>query len=185
MKATDIRRGHIVIIEGQPCRVMDFQHRTPGNLRAFVQLRLRNLATGNTFDQRVSATDFLDEARLETRECQVLYRDDTGVHVMDVHTYEQFTLDEEAAGDSGPWLDPEMHFQVEMLDGRPIGIQLPAVGEYTIVETAPVMRTATKTASTKPAKLNNGVTIQVPDFLGEGDKVRVDPRSGTYLERAK
>ncbi|MBI2403319.1 MAG: elongation factor P, partial [Gemmatimonadetes bacterium] len=149
------------------------------------QLRLRNLVTGNTFDQRVSATDFVNEARLETRECQVLHRDDTGVHVMDVHTYEQFTLDLESAGDSRPWLDPEMHFQVEMLDGRPIGIQLPAVGEYTIVETAPVMRTATKTASTKPAKLNNGVTIQVPDFLGEGDRVRVDPRSGTYLERAK
>ncbi|HLB36851.1 MAG TPA: elongation factor P [Gemmatimonadales bacterium] len=185
MKATDIRRGHIVIIEGQACRVMDFQHRTPGNLRAFVQLRLRNLVTGNTFDQRVSATDFLDEARVETRECQVLYRDNTGVHVMEAHSYEQFTLDEEAAGDAAPWLDPEMHFQVEMLDGRPIGIQLPAVGEYTIVETSPVMRTATKTASAKPAKLNNGVTIQVPDFLGEGDRVRVDPRSGTYLERAK
>lgn len=185
MKATDIRRGHIVIIDGQPCRVMDFQHRTPGNLRAFVQLRLRNLASGNTFDQRVSATDFVDEARLETRECQVLYRDDSGVHVMDAHSYEQFMLDAEAVGDHGAWLDPEMHFQVEMLEGRPIGIQLPAVGEYTIAETAPVMRTATKTGSTKPAKLNNGVTIQVPDFLGEGDKVRVDPRSGTYLERAK
>ena len=99
MKATDIRRGHIVIIDGQPCRVMDFQHRTPGNLRAFVQLRLRNLASGNTFDQRVSATDFLDEGRLETRECQVLYRDDSGVHVMDVHSFEQFMLDAEAVGD--------------------------------------------------------------------------------------
>ena len=185
MKATDIRRGHIVIIERQACRVMDFQHRTPGNLRAFVQLRLRNLVTGNTFDQRVSATDFLDEARVETRDCQVLYRDNSGVHVMEAHSYEQFTLDHEAAGDAEPWLDPEMHFQVEMLDGRPIGIQLPAVGEYTIVETAPVMRTATKTASPKPAKLNNGVTIQVPDFLGDGDRVRVDPRNGTYLERAK
>lgn len=185
MKATDIRRGHIVIIDGQPCRVMDFQHRTPGNLRAFVQLRLRNLATGNTFDQRVSATDFLDEARLETRECQVVYRDDNGVHAMDVRTYEQFTLDQEAVGDLGPWLGPEMLFQVEMLDGRPIGIQLPSVGEYTIVETSPVMRSATKTASTKPAKLDNGVTVQVPDFLAEGDRVRVDPRTGTYLERVK
>jgi elongation factor P len=185
MKATDIRRGHIVMVDGQPCRVMDFQHRTPGNLRAFVQLRLRNLTTGNTFDQRVSATEFLDEARLETRECQVLYRDDSGVHVMDVHTYEQFTLDAEAVGDQSPWLDPEMRLQVEMLEGRPIGIALPAVGEYTIVATAPVMRSATKTASAKPAKLNNGVTIQVPDFLAEGDRVRVDPRSGTYLERVK
>src|SRR3989304_5805009 len=140
MKATDIRRGHIVIIEGQACRVMDFQHRTPGNLRAFVQLRLRNLVTGNTFDQRVSATDFLDEARGETRGGQVLCRDNTGVHVMEAQSYEQFTLDDEAAGDAAPWLDPEMHFQVEMLDGRPIGIQLPAVGEDTIVETSPAMR---------------------------------------------
>jgi elongation factor P len=185
MKASDIRRGHIVLIGGQPCRVMDFQHRTPGNLRAFVQLRLRNLITGNTFDQRVSATDFVEEARLDLRECQVLYRDDAGVHAMDTQTYEQYLLDQEAVGDAGPWLEPEMHFQLELLDGRPIGVQLPAVGEYTIVETAPVMRGATKTASTKPAKLNNGVMVQVPEFLGEGDKIRVDPRSGAYLERAK
>ena len=140
MKATDIRRGHIVMIEGQACRVMDFQHRTPGNLRAFVQLRLRNLVTGNTFDQRVSATDFLDEVRLETRECQVLYRDDTGVHVMDAHTYEQFTLDQEAAGDSGPWLDPEMHFQVELLDGTAaeaaVGLALIIAGTGTLIRTS-------------------------------------------------
>jgi elongation factor P len=104
---------------------------------------------------------------------------------MDTQTYEQYLLDQEAVGDAGPWLEPEMHFQLELLDGRPIGVQLPAVGEYTIVETAPVMRGATKTASTKPAKLNNGVMVQVPEFLGEGDKIRVDPRSGAYLERAK
>src|SRR5256886_11287047 len=83
MKATDIRRGHVILIDGQPCRVMDFTHRTPGNLRAFVQVRLRNLVTGNTFDMRLSATDFVDEAPLETKEFQVLYRDQGGVHVMD------------------------------------------------------------------------------------------------------
>jgi elongation factor P len=164
---------------------MDFQHRTPGNLRAFVQLRLRNLMTGNTFDQRVSATDFVEEARLDLHECQVLYREEAGVHVMDTQSYEQYVLDAEAVGDAGQWLEPEMHFQVEMLAGRAIGVQLPAVGEYRIVETSPVMKGATKTASTKPAKLNNGVTVQVPEFLGEGDKIRVDPRSGAYLERAK
>src|ERR1051325_10787987 len=83
MKATDIRRGHVVMIDGQPCRVMDFTHRTPGNLRAFVQVRFRNLVTGNTFDTRLAATDFVDEAPLETKEFQVLYRDQGGVHVMD------------------------------------------------------------------------------------------------------
>src|SRR5207302_811695 len=80
MKASDIRRGHVILIDGQPSRVMDFTHRTPGNLRAFVQLRLRNLATGNTFDTRLAATEFVDEAPLETKEFQVLYADHGGVH---------------------------------------------------------------------------------------------------------
>ena len=185
MKATDIRRGHVILIDGQPCRVMDFTHRTPGNLRAFVQLRLRNLVTGNTFDTRVSATEFLDEAQLDTKEFQVLYRDAAGVHLMDLQSYEQHTLDEDTVLDAGPWLQPEMVVQVEWLDGRPIAIELPSVVELDVVETAPVMRTATKNASSKPAKLSNGVTVQVPDFVNEGDRVRVDPRSGVYLERAK
>jgi elongation factor P len=185
MKATDIRRGHVLIIDGSPCRVMDFQHRTPGNLRAFVQVRFRNLLTGNTFDQRISATDFIEEARLDTKEFQVLYRDDSGTHVMDTQTYDQYTLGDAAVGDAVEWLQPEMVVLAEWLDGKPIGIELPSVVELEIVETAPVMRSATKTASTKPAKLSNGVTIQVPEFLSQGEKVRVNPREGVYLERAK
>ena len=100
MKASDVRRGHVILIDGQPCRVMEFIHRTPGNLRAFVQLRLRNLVTGNTFETRVSATEYVDDARLETRELQVLYRDETGVHVMDTSSYEQYGLDKETLGGS-------------------------------------------------------------------------------------
>jgi len=173
------------MVDGAACRVLDFQHRTPGNLRAFVQMRMRNLKTGNTFDTRFSATDYVDEARLDTKEFQVLYRDETGVHVMDANTYEQYLLTHELVGDALQWLEPEMHLQAELLDGRAVGIQLPAAMEYTIVETAPVMRGATKTSSNKPAKLNNGLMINVPEFLEEGTKVRVDPRSGTYLERAK
>ena len=185
MKASDVRKGHVIIVEGNPCRVMDFQHRTPGNLRAFVQVRMRNLKSGNTFDARFSATDFLDEARLDTKDFQVLYKDESGVHAMDANTYEQITLSNEVVGDQAAWLEPEMVFQAELLDGVPIGLRLPASMEYTIVETAPVMRGATKTASNKPAKLSNGQTINVPEFLEEGTKVRVDPRSGAYLERAK
>src|SRR5207253_1550304 len=147
---TDIRRGHVIMIDGQPCRVMDFTHRTPGNLRAFVQVRLRNLVTGNTFDTRLAATDFVDEAPLETKEFQVLYRDQGGVHVMDTTSYEQHTLDAEATGVDVEWLQPEMHIQVEWLNGRPVGIELPSVVELTVVQTSPVMRGATKTASTKP-----------------------------------
>jgi elongation factor P len=185
MKASDIRRGHVLIIDGQPCRVMDFQHRTPGNLRAFVQVRLRNLTTGNTFDTRLSATEFVDDARLDTKELQVLYRDANGLHVMDNASYDQYSLDDEAIGEAGPWLESGMNFQAEWLNGRPIAIQLPSVVELEVVETTPVMKSATKTASTKPAKLSNGVTVQVPEFIGEGERVRVNPREGTYLERAK
>jgi elongation factor P len=185
MKASDIRRGHVLMIDGAPCRVMDFQHRTPGNLRAFVQVRLRNLNSGNTFDTRLSATEFVDDARLDTKELQVLYRDANGLHVMDNDSYEQYTLDDEAVGAAGQWLESGMTFVAEWLNGRPIGIELPSVVELDVVETAPVMKTATKTASTKPAKLSNGVTIQVPEFIGEGDRVRVNPREGVYLERAK
>jgi elongation factor P len=185
MKASDIRRGHVLIIDGQPCRVMDFQHRTPGNLRAFVQVRLRNLTTGNTFDTRLSATEFVEDARLDTKDMQVMYRDTNGVHVMDAQNYEQFTLDDEIVGDQGAWLESGMTFQAEWLNGRPIAILLPSVAEVEVVETAPTMKTATKTASSKPAKLSNGLTIQVPEFISEGERVRVNPREGVYLERAK
>ncbi len=185
MKASDIRRGHVIFFQGQPCRVMEFTHRTPGNLRAFVQARMRNLNTGSTFDHRFSATEFVEEARLDTKQLQVLYRDANGVHVMDAGTYDQYTLDDETVGDQAQWMEPGLTFQVEWLGSRPIAIQLPAVAELEVVETAPIMKTATKTASTKPAKLSNGVTIQVPEFIGEGERVRVNPREGVYLERAK
>jgi elongation factor P len=185
MKATDIRRGHVIFFQGQPCRVMEFTHRTPGNLRAFVQARMRNLNTGSTFEHRFSATEFVDEARLDTKQLQVMYRDANGVHVMDAETYEQYTLDLEMAGDQAQWLESGVNFQADWLNGRPISIELPSVAELEVVETAPVMKTATKTASTKPAKLSNGVTIQVPEFISEGERVRVNPRDGVYLERAK
>ena len=116
---------------------------------------------------------------------QVLYDDGTDVHVMDAHTYDQYTLDSEVVGELRQWMQPEMKFQAEWLNGRPISLKLPATVELEITETAPVMKTATKTASTKSALLSNGATIQVPEFLGAGERVRVNPNTGEYLERAK
>ncbi len=185
MKANDIRKGIVVMHDGQPCRVMDFQHRTPGNLRAFVQVRMRNLSNGNSFETRFSSTEDLETARLDTKEMQVLYDDGTDLHVMDAHSYEQFIFDSEVVGELRPWMQPEMVFQAEWLAGRPISIKLPAAIEVEISDTAPVMKTATKTASSKPATLINGATIQVPEFVGSGEKVRVNPTTGEYLERVK
>lgn len=185
MKASDIRKGQVVVVNGQPCRVMDFQHRTPGNLRAFVQVRMRNLINGNTFDQRFSATEDVETARLETRDLQVLYHDGTDLHVMDALTYEQLTLDGEVTGDLLPWLQPETRFSTEFLEGKPISISLPTVMELDITETTPAVRGATKTASTKPATLENGVVVQVPEFVENGTRIRVNPNTGEYIERAK
>src|ERR1700752_2240416 len=126
MKATDIRKGHVLMIDGQPCRVMDFTHRTPGNLRAFAQVRFRSLTSGNTFDRRLAAPDFLQEGRVHTKEMQVLYQDQGGVHVMDQQTYEQYTLDERAVGEDTPWLQPEMVVQVGWFGGRASAVELPA-----------------------------------------------------------
>jgi len=185
MKASDIRKGTVIIHEGHPCRVLEFQHRTPGNLRAFVQVRMRNLNTGNTFETRFSSTELVQEARLDTKEMQVMYKDVNGIHIMDAATYEQFSLDEETTGEMTEWLEPGMTFMVEWLFGRPIAIQLPSMVELEIVDTAPVMKTATKTASSKPAKLSNGATVNIPEFIGPGEKIRVNPNTGEYLERVR
>lgn len=185
MKANDIRKGAVIYYEGKPHLVMDFTHRTPGNLRAFVQVRLRNLKSGMATDHRFSATENIEEARLDTKGMQVLYADGNGVHVMDAITYEQFTLDPEVVGDDTAWMLPEMKFDCTWLEGNPISFQLPSSVELEIVETSPVMKTATKSASSKPAKLSNGATIQVPEFVEQGERVRVNPRDKTYIERVK
>lgn len=185
MKANDIRKGNVIYYGGKPHLVMDFTHRTPGNLRAFVQVRLRNLASGMSTDHRFSATETVEEARLDTKAMQVVYTDGNGVHVMDADTYEQYTLDPELVGDDAAWMLPEMTFDAVWLEGKPISFTLPKSMEMEIIETAPAMKTATKNASSKPAKLSNGVTINVPEFVGQGERVRVNPIERAYIERVK
>src|SRR6185437_6899965 len=137
MKANDIRKGAVIYYEGKPHLVMDFTHRTPGNLRAFVQVRLRNLKSGMSLDHRFSATENVEEARLDTRTVQVLYADANGVHVMDANTYEQFTLDPEVVGEDAAWMLPEMRVDATWLEGRAISFQLPSSAELEVVETSP------------------------------------------------
>jgi elongation factor P len=185
MKASDIRKGKVLMHDGKPCRVMDFQHRTPGNLRAFIQVRYRDLLSGNSFDTRLSSTDTVEEVRVDTREMQVLYREADGVIVMDISTYEQYTIDDETSGDEGKWLEPEMIFQAQWYDGRPIAIMLPSTLELEVTECNPPMRGATKQAGSKPATLSNGCVIQVPEFVEQGQRIKVNPREGEYLERVK
>lgn len=185
MPATQIRRGNVIVFNGDPCRVIEFHHHTPGNLRAFVQAKMRNLKTGNTFEHRFRAADSVDKADMETHELQYLYSDAHHFHFMNNATFEMLALDEETLGDAAQWLTENMVLVSEFYEGRPIGVELPKTLDLEVVETEPAMAGATKTAMTKPAKLSNGAVVQVPAFISEGEMIRVDPREGKYLERAK
>ena len=183
--ATQIRRGMVIVFEGQPCRVIEFRHHTPGNLRAMVQAKLKNLRSGSSFEHRFRAADSIDPASMETHDLEFLYQGGDTYHFMNTENYDQLEMDEETLGDNAQWMQPGMKIQAEYYDGRPVGIKLPNSLVLEVVDTAPVMKTATKTASSKPAKLENGVTINVPEFVGTGDKVKVNPSTGEYQERAK
>jgi elongation factor P len=175
----------VLVFEGDPCRVLEFRHHTPGNLRAMVQAKLKNLRTGNSFEHRFRAADSIEKASMETHDLEFLYQGGNTYHFMNTENYDQLEMDDEMLGDYAQWMQPGMKIQAEYYDGRPIGIQLPNALVLEIVDTAPVMRSATKTASTKPAKLENGVTVNVPEFISTGEKVRVNPQTGEYLDRAK
>ena len=185
MPATQIRRGMVLVFEGDPCRVVEFRHHTPGNLRAMVQAKLKNLRTGSNFEHRFRAADSIEKAAMETHELEFLYQGGDTYHFMNTENYDQLEMDDEMLGDNAQWMQPGMKIQAEYYDGRPVGIKLPNSLVLEVVDTAPVMKTATKTASSKPAKLENGVTINVPEFVGTGDKVKVNPSTGEYQERAK
>lgn len=183
--ATQIRRGMVLVFEGDPCRVIEFRHHTPGNLRAMVQTKMKNLRSGSNFEHRFRAADAIEKADMETHELEFLYQGGETYHFMNTENYDQIEMDAEALGDNAQWMQPGMKILAEYYNGRPIGIQLPNVLVYEITDTAPVMKTATKTASSKPATLENGVTINVPEFVSTGERVRVNPATGEYLDRAK
>jgi elongation factor P len=185
IQATDIRKGVVIIYEGAPYRVMQFEHRTPGNLRAFVQAKLRHMRDGTQKEVRFSATEFVERAHVDTREMDYLYADSDGAVFMDVENYEQITLSDDDVGDAKPWLAEGMRVQIQMLNETPIGIQLPKTVEITIKECEPVIKGQTAAKSNKPAVLENGVSIAVPQFIKAGDRVRVDPGELRYIERVK
>jgi elongation factor P len=183
--ATQIRRGMVIVFEGQPCKVLEFRHHTPGNLRAMIQTKLRNIRTGASFEHRVRSADTIDKASLEQHEMEYLYSDGSHHHFMNTENYEQTALSEEELGDAAPWLTPGMKIQAEFYDGAPIGIDLPPSMELLVTRTDPTLKSATVSNVNKPATLENGVTITVPPFVNEGDRIRVDPTEGRYIERAK
>ena len=175
----------IILFEGQPCKVIEFRHHTPGNLRAMVQTKLRNVRTGSTLEHRFRSADTVERASLEQHEMEYLYSDGSHHHFMNTENYEQIGLSADDLGDAVEWLTPGLKIQAEFYEGAPIGIDLPPSMELTVVQTEPSLKGATVSNVNKPATLENGATVQVPPFINEGDRIRVDPREGRYIERAK
>src|SRR5215211_2898667 len=183
--ATQIRRGMVIVFEGQPCKVVEFRHHTPGNLRAMVQTKLRNIRTGSSFEHRFRSADTVERASLEQHDMEYLYSDGSQHHFMNTENYEQIALSEEDLGDAAQWLMPGLKIQVEFYEGAPIGVELPDSVEMTVTRTDRALKSSTVSNVNKPATLENGVTILVPPFVNEGDRIRVSPSEGRYMERAK
>lgn len=185
ISATQIRRGMVILFNGDLCKVMEFRHHTPGNLRAMVQAKLRNIKTGSSFEHRFRSSDTVDKATLEQHEMEFMYSDGSHHHFMNTESYEQVALSGEELGDAAQWLTAGLKIQAEFFEGAPIGIDLPPSMELTVTRTDPTMKGATVSNVNKPATLENGVTVTVPPFVNEGDRIRVDPTEGRYIERAK
>ena len=150
-----------------------------------IQTKLRSIRTGSSFEHRFRSVDTIERASLEQHEMEYLYSDGSHHHFMNTETFEQIALSDDELGDAAQWLTPGLKIQVEFYDGTPIGIDLPPSLELTVTQTEPSLKGATVSNVNKPATLENGVTIQVPPFVNEGDRIRVDPSEGRYMERAK
>lgn len=184
IQASQMRSGMCILFEGDVCRVMNVQHVTPGNWRGFVQARMRNLRSGNSFEHRFGSTEKVERAILDTNQMEYLYSDPSGHHFMNQETYEQITLDDETLGDSMLYLLPNTVIQIDFYEDRPVGIDLPNTVTLEVVDTEPSMKGATASASYKPAKMETGLTVQVPPFIEVGTKIIIDTRENKYLSRA-
>ena len=182
--ATQLRPGMIIKHNNDLHSVFSVEHRTPGNLRAFIQAKLRNLRTGAMFEHRFRSPDPIEKIVVDEVDMEFLYSDGDDYYFMNTESYEQTHLKRDTLGDAVEFLTPNLQIKVEFYDNKPVGIELPQTVELTVVETEPGLKSATASSVTKPAKLETGLVVQVPPFINEGEKIRVDTAEGAYLSRA-
>jgi len=164
-------------------RIMDLHHLTPGNKRAHIQARMRNIRTQSLADHKFRAEEDVERAVLDEREMQYLYNDGDHYYFMDTSTYEQIHISSEAMGDAKEYMIADSIIRVEFYDVEPVGIELPPTVDLVVKETVPGIKGATASAQVKPATLETGLVVQVPSFINEGDKVRVNTETGEYQAR--
>ena len=182
--ATQLRPGMIIKHNNDLHGVFSVEHRTPGNLRAFIQAKLRNLRTGAMYEHRFRSADAVEKINVDETEMEYLYQDDGDYYFMNTETFEQLHLNRDILGDAVDYLIPNLQIKVEFYDGKPVGVELPQTVELKVIETEPGLKSATASSVTKPAKLETGLVVQVPPFVNEGEKIRVDTAEGAYLSRA-
>jgi elongation factor P len=182
--ATQMRPGMVIKHNNDLHSVFSVEHRTPGNLRAFIQAKLRNLRTGAMFEHRFRSSDAIDKITVDEEKMEYLYQEGDAYVFMNTENYEQLHLNRDILGDAVDYLIPNLQISVEFFDGKAVGVELPQTVELTVIETEPGLKSATASSVTKPAKTETGLVVQVPPFVNEGDKIRVDTSEGAYLSRA-
>ena len=182
--ATQMRPGMVIKHNNDLHSVFSVEHRTPGNLRAFIQAKLRNLRTGAMFEHRFRSGDAIDKITVDEVQMEFLYADGDDYHFMNTENYEQIHLNRDILGDAEEYLTANLQIKIEFFDGKAVGVELPQTVELTVVETEPGLKSATASSVTKAAKTETGLVVQVPPFITEGEKIRVNTAEGTYQERA-
>jgi len=183
VQATRLRKGMLIKVGSDLFRILELHHLTPGNKRAHIQVRMRNIRTSTLADHKFRAEEDVERAVLDEREMQYLYNDGEMYYFMDTSTYEQIHISSEALGDSKNYLVADSIIRVEFYDVEPVGIELPATVDLVVKETVPGIKGATASAQVKPATLETGLVVQVPPFVNEGDKIRVNTETGEYQSR--
>lgn len=185
MRASEMRKGQTVKIDDVLYTVVDYQHVKLGKGGAVYQTKLKSLKDGGIRDIRLRAEENIEDAYLDKRDFEYLYSSGTEHVLMDMETYDQITLDDDAFGEGPKYLKPNTRLQVSMYEGRPVVVDLPNTVDLEITETAPEIRGATATNQPKPATLETGLVVTVPAFIKVGEKIRVDTRTGEYVTRVK
>ena len=182
---SDIRKGLKIEVDGEPYIITEFQHVKPGKGLGFTRCKIKNLITGSVLERTFKSSDKITKPDLEEKSMQFLYKDGKEFHFMDNESYEQIMISEDIIGESVNYLKENIDTQMMIFKGNPVGIEIPTFVELEVTQTDPGMKGDTATGATKPATLETGMVVQVPLFINEGDFLKIDTRTGDYIERVK
>lgn len=184
IKAVELRKGKTILHEGQPAVVHEAQHVAKGNKRSYMQAKIKNLKTGIMSEVRFNVDDRVEIPFVEQKQYEYLYREGDKFVVMDLETFDQLSVDSDVVGDAAKWLRPNEKVTCEFFDGLMISFELPFTVELTVTDAPPVVKGATATNQSKEATVETGARVRVPPFVDTGTRIRIDTRTGEYIERA-